>query len=73
MMELVGVASGIILLYSLGKCGRVYADNQGIVKQLTDYRRIRRTGLMGGSPLSPSLGYSAGRSPPLAQGQPGTT
>ena len=52
MMELVGVTTSISLLHSLGKRGRVYTDNQGIVKQLSDYRRIRRTGLMGGSALS---------------------
>ena len=51
-MELVGVTSSISVLHSLDKRGRVYTDNQGIVKQLSDYRRIRRTGLMGGSALS---------------------
>ena len=51
-MELVGVSSGIILLHALGKGGCVYTDNQGIVKQLTDHRRLRRTGLMGGSALT---------------------
>ena len=52
MMELVGATSGIIFLHALGKGGRVYTDNQGIVKQLTDHRRLRRTGLMGGSALT---------------------
>ena len=52
MMELVGVTSSIILLHALGKRGCVYTDNQGIVKQLTDHRRLRRTGLMGGSALA---------------------
>ena len=52
MMELIGITSSFILLHSLGKGGRIYTDNQSITKQLRDSRRMRRTGLMGGSSFS---------------------
>ena len=72
MMELVGVTTSIILLHALGKRGRVYTDNQGIVTQLSDSRRLRRTGLM---PCSPSVGHPPRCSdlPPLATGPSRTT
>ena len=41
MMELAGVATGAKLLHMLGKQGRIYADHQGLVHQLTDLRRMR--------------------------------
>ena len=52
MMEVVGVTSSIMLLNSLGKFGRIYTDNQGSARQLTDYHRFRRTDLMVNIPLS---------------------
>ena len=83
-MELVGIATSLILLHSLGKCGSAYTDNQGIVKQLNDPRRMRRSGLMGGSPLSLRAReilqeghislhwHRVHPDTPLAQGSPGT-
>ena len=43
-------------------------------KQMPDYRRMCRTGLMEGSPLSPSVEHPSGRThrPPLAQGPSAT-
>ena len=42
LMELLAVAAGTILLHRLSKQGRVITDNQGIVKQLLDRRRVYR-------------------------------
>ena len=52
LMELLGVAVGILLLHRLRKCGRVFTDNQGIFKQLSDRRRMCQSGQRGGTPFA---------------------
>ena len=39
----------VILLPSLNKLGEIISHIQGLVRQLTDTRRTRRTGLMAGT------------------------
>ena len=52
MMELGGVAMGTILHYKHGKIGRIYTDQQGLFRKLTETRCIRLTGLIGGASLT---------------------
>ena len=35
-------------LYLYNKCGHVYSDHQGLVRQFTELRRTRSTGHIGG-------------------------
>ena len=52
LMELSAVAAGTILLHRLGKQGQVITDNQSIVKQLLDRRRMCRAGSREGTTLA---------------------
>ena len=52
LMELLAVSAGTILLHRLGKHGRVITDNQGVVKQLLDRRRMYRSGSREGITLA---------------------
>ena len=51
-MELLAATAGKILLHRLGKHGRVITDNQGIVKQLLDRKRMSRSGSRQGTSLA---------------------
>ena len=52
LMELLSITAGTILLHRLGKQGRVITDNQGIVKQLSDRKRMSRSGSRQGTPIA---------------------
>ena len=48
LVELVGVATGTLILHRLHKHGYIYTDNQSVVKQLTARRRMSHSGQRSG-------------------------
>ena len=52
LMELLSITAGTLLLHRLGKRGRVITDNQGVVKQLLDRKRMSRSGSRQGTSLA---------------------